>query len=214
MFVEDTCKSEPFRSKTTSFEKGVVIQLLPQDKNVPRKHPDYLKTVYEYAKFIHPPKIEMTPEDCLIWSKEKIEKISESHPGYVFDRIIYWYLKTSHCVTIKREKKWFESIKHKYVEMWDYITFVRKHPKYKELFLNFVDSTQLGDKDKDYDLEPLRNKIIFRFLDRLNMDDKDINMKTYDLINKNLEKYKDITRKEKLKSELTKLYDKLNEIFE
>ena len=214
MFLEDTCKSEPFRSKTTSFEKGIIIQLLPQDKSVPRKHPDYLKTVYDCAKFIHQPKIEMTPEDCLSWSKEKIDKISESHPGYVFDRIIYWYLKTSHCVTIKREKKWFESIKHKYVEMWEYITFTRSQQKYKELFLNFVDSTQLGDKDKDYDLEPLRNKIIFRFLDKfldkLITNDTDINAKTYDLINNNLENYKNITRKEKLKNELTKLYDKLN----
>jgi hypothetical protein len=96
--------------------------------------------------------------------------------------------------------------------MWDYITFVRKNPKYKELFLNFVDATQMGDKD--YDIDPLRNKIIFRFLDRLNMDDKDINIKTYDLINNNLEKYKSINKKEKLKNELTILYDKLNEILE
>jgi putative phage-type endonuclease len=212
MFLADTCKSEPFRSKTTSFEKGVIIQLLPQEKNVPRKHPDYLKIVYEYAKFIHPPKIEMTPEDCLLWIDEQIKKINVLYPNYVLDRVIYWYLKTSHCVTIQRDKKWFDSIKHKYIEMWDYITFVRKEPKYKELFLNFVDATQLGDKD--YDLDPLRNKIIFRFLDRLNMDEKDINIKTYDLINNNLDKYKNINKKEKLKNELNILYDKLNEILD
>lgn len=212
MFVADTCKSEPFRSKSTSFEKGVLIQLLPENKNVPRKHPDYLKIVHEYAKFIHPTKIEMTPEDCLIWINEQTKKISNIYPNYVLDRVIYWYLKTSNCITIQRDKKWFDSVKNKYVEMWDYITLVRNNPKYKELFLNFVDATQIGDKD--YDLDPLRNKIIFKFLDRLNMNDKDLIIKTYDLINNKLEKYKNINRKEKLKKELELLYNNLDEILE
>ena len=208
MFVEDTCKTEPFRSKTTSFEKGCLIQLLPTDKIVSRKHPDYLKVVHESAKFIHQPKIEMTPKECKIWYESELSKLSETNPNYSLDRIIYWYLKVSHCETIHRDKKWFDSVKHKYEEMWSYITFVRSEPKYKELFLNFVDSTKMGDRD--YDIDPLRNKIIFTFIDRLK--NKELSEKAYELINNNIDKLKNISRKEKLSHSLNKLYEDLNEL--
>ena len=210
MFLDDTCKTEPFRSKTTSLEKGCLIQLLPSDKIVPRKHEKYLEIVHDCARFIHPPKIEMTPEDCKLWIDEELKKLSETNPGYSLDRVIWWYLSVSHCETIKREKKWFESVKHKYQEMWDYIIFVRSEPKYKEMFLNFVDNTKLGDRDEE--IEHVRNKVIFKFLDRL--IDKETEKNAYKIINKNLDKLKEINRKNKLSEELEFIYNELQKLLE
>ena len=208
LFVNDTCISEPFRSKTTSFEKGCLIQLLPSDKIVSKKDPEYLKIVHEHARFIHQPHIEMSPEDCKIWIDIELNKLSETNAGYSLDKITYWYLKVSNCVTIERDKKWFESVKQKYEEMWDYITFVRSEQKYKELFLKFVDSTKLGDKD--YDLDPLRNKIIFKLLDRLN--NKNLAKNAFNIINDKIDILQNITRKEKLNNELTDIYEKINNL--
>ena len=167
MFVEDTCKSEPFRSKTTSFEKGCLIQILPSDKIVTRSHPDYLKTIHEHAKFIHPPKIEMTPEECKIWADEQINNLSQTHPSYSLDRVIYWFLSVSHCETINRDKDWFESVKHKYEEMWADITFVRSDEKYKKIVLDIVDKVTFNDKMKDKYIESIKNEIIFKLINKL-----------------------------------------------
>jgi len=178
-FFNDTCKSEPFRSKTTSFEKGVLIQLLPTDKIVKKTSPDYLKVVHEYAKFIHPPKIEMTPEDCQKWINEELSQLEKTNPNYSLDRVVYWYLGVAHCELIKREKEWFESVKHKYTEMWNNITFVRSDQKYKTFILDIVDNITLNDKFKDKYIEENKNKFIFKIIDSLKKD----NSKYDDLYN-------------------------------
>lgn len=206
MFVNDTCKSEPFRSKTTSLEKGCLIQLLPSDKLVHRTHPDYFKIIHEYAKFIHPPKIEMTPEDCKIWADEQIKNLSKTHPEYSLDRIIYWYLSVAHCETIKRDKIWFKSVKHKYEEMWNYITFVRSDQKYKNFVLDIVDSVTLNDKMKDKYIEENKNKLIFEILKILK---KDINK--YDKIYKLYKSYnfENIKNKDDINKKLEEFINKL-----
>lgn len=203
IFINDTCKSEPFRSKTTSFEKGCLIQLLPHDKIVKRTDKNYLKIVHEYANFIHPPKIEMTPEDCDEWIKNTIKDIEKTHPNYVLDRVIYWYLKVSHNVTIKRDKQWFEDNKHKYEKMWEDITLIRSSQLYKDIFLGFVDATSLGDKD--YNIEPLRNTIIFNFIEKL-YEQKDI-INLMDKWNKELN---DIKNKNTLIKKLEELNEEIN----
>jgi len=170
IFINDTCKSEPFRSKTTSLEKGLLIQLLPKNTITKLGDDDYNKTVYESSNFIHPPKIEMTPEECDQWVSSVLNDLEKTHPTYRYDRTVYWFLKVAHCVTIKRDKIWFEENKHKYEEMWDSITLIRSKDEYKKMFLDFVDSTSIGDKD--YYIEPLRNEIIFKFINKLGTDKK------------------------------------------
>ena len=54
--------SEPFRSKKTGFEKGVLIQLLPKEKMFDKKSKDFDQSAYDEAvyasdTFIHPTKI-------------------------------------------------------------------------------------------------------------------------------------------------------------
>jgi len=209
LFISDTVKSEPFRSKISSFEKGCLIQLLPTDKIVPHNDPNYLKVVYESSQFIHPPKIEMTPEDCDNWIKECLNKLPKTHPGYSFDKVVYWFLKVGHCVTIKRDKKWFADNKHKYEKMWDDITLIRSDKSHKDIFLDFVDSTSIGDKD--YDIEPLRNKIIFEFIEILHK--KTHSKKLLKFMNNWNEKLKIIKKKNELQNKLNDMYKELNEIF-
>ena len=108
----------------------------------------------------------MTPEECKIWSDEQIEKISNTHPGYSLDRVIYWYLSVSHCETINRDRDWFESVKHKYEEMWNKITFVRSDIKYKKIILDIVDKVTFNDKMKDKYIEENKNDIIFKIIEK------------------------------------------------
>jgi hypothetical protein len=223
-FLEDTCKSEPFRSKTTSFEKGCLIQLLPK-KFISHNTEDYLSIVHEHAKFIHPPKIEMSPKDCKIWYEQELKNLDKTHPEMGLDRIVYWYLKKSKCETIQRDKIWFDDNKGKFENMWDNITFVRSSDSYKKLFLDFVDSTEfkatnilntIYDKDRTTyfklknmkeEIEHIKNDVIFAFLNKLKDSKK--SDKTYKLIEENNNKCKNIVDDNELKEELEKLYTKL-----
>ncbi len=204
IFINDTCRSEPFRSKTTSLEKGLLIQLLPKNTVAKLGDDDYLKIVYESANFIHPPKIEMTPEESDIWVKSILANLEKTHPTYRYDRTIYWFVKVAHNVTIQRDRAWFEENKHKYEEMWDSISLIRSKDEYKKMFLNFVDATSMGDKD--YDIEPLRNEIIFKFISELKGAKPE---KTVRFINKWIEDLSECKNKNSLKAKLEEMNEDL-----
>jgi len=117
-FLCDTDLIEPFRSKTTGMEKGCLIQLMPcTNKN----------DEMEEAIWIYPPKIEMTPYDCMQWITTTISNIHLIKPNYYIDKIVYWKLKKLHCVTIERDKEWFKENYHTYEKMWKYVVFLRSH---------------------------------------------------------------------------------------
>jgi putative phage-type endonuclease len=143
-FNSDTLSSEPFRSQKTGFEKGVLIQLLPLDKPFDKTHSDfdeevYNMAVYSSATFIHPTKVEMTPDDCKEWIKLTIEKIPETHPGCYLDKVVYWYLNNSHNVLIPRDRNWFKESIPKLQKMWDRVCFLRAKPEVKQLLLDYHD---------------------------------------------------------------------------
>lgn len=143
-FIDDTMSSEPFRSKKTGFEKGVLVQLLPKDKVFDKISPDfdeekYNEAVYASATFIHPTKIEMTPDDCKEWIKTTIENVPIAHPECRVDKVVYWFLNNSHNVMIPRDKEWFKKSIPKLQKMWDRVLFLRSNPIIKQLFLDFHD---------------------------------------------------------------------------
>ncbi len=173
IFIRDTCKTEPFRSKTFSFEKGCLIQLLPKTKIDKKGTSEYLKTVWESAQFIHPPKIELTPEECDDFVDTTLKDLEKTHPDYALDKVVYWYLIMSHSETIQRDKQWFASNVDKYAQMWDDITLMRSKQAYKDLFLKFVDATALGDKD--HNIEHVRNEILFKIVENIRNKEKNIN---------------------------------------
>lgn len=153
-FVEDTLVSEPFRSKTTGYEKGVIIQLIPKDKAIDTldkgtvskyksdKPTKYLETIWDHAQFIYPDDIEMTPYECDQWILRKTEEIN-TKPEYskVFiDKVIYWKLNDSHCQLINRDDNWFKEHFPTMQRIWKYVIFFRKNKDMFDLFQKYIDS--------------------------------------------------------------------------
>ncbi len=99
--------------------------------------------------------------------------------------------------------------------MWDDITLIRSDQSYKDMFLSFVDATSLGDRD--YELEPLRNKIIFAFINKIHeykTKEKEKKIKKIvDFINNWNNKLKEIKKKNILEDKLNELYNEFEEIF-
>ena len=126
-FLDDTDTNETFRSKGTKLEKGCLIQLLPRDwaMNIIMKKcggvlsgdnkyevtdEDHERAIITHAKYIYPPKVEMSPYDCKMWIADQMENFmkNEEYKDYIFDKVLYWKLVKSSCILIKRDKKWFE----------------------------------------------------------------------------------------------------------
>lgn len=153
-FINDTDSNEPFRSKQTGFEKGCLIQLIPKDKINDVLNGKYLDVVYEHAIFIYPPKIEMTPYECDIWISNTLSNLNKDskYNEYVFDKIIFWRLRDSVNVTIKRDTKWFETNFPKLKQMWDYVLFFRKNKDKLDLLIKFIESLSNTSKTKKNDV--------------------------------------------------------------
>lgn len=142
-FVNDTHPSEPFRSKTTGFEKGVIIQILPLSGLIKGDMRDIQMDEYRWdnAEWIYPENIEMTPDDCDKWVCDVCTQFHENpmHNDYVIDRVIYWKLIESRCVTIIRDDEWFGKHFPTLENVWNYILTLRSNDKRKKTFLNYVD---------------------------------------------------------------------------
>jgi putative phage-type endonuclease len=155
-FIADTKKDEPFMSVDTGFEKGCLIQVIPQSQiskaygDLERNEGgDYDQVIWEHANFIYPKKIEMTPNECDIWVNETLDKLNREpwyvdnktkEDRYVFDKVVYWKLNHSHNVTIKRDKKWFAEKLPVFKQTWRYVLFLRKNPQILKIFTKYVDS--------------------------------------------------------------------------
>lgn len=146
-FIEDTNPDEPFRSKETGFEKGVLIQLIPMFTN----GCNIMDAVYNNSKFLYPSKIEMTPYECDKWISETISNLryNELYKKYIVDRVIYWKLIKSRCLTIKRDKKWFAKYLPIFKQTWGYISFFRENEKQKNLLLEYITYAERKFKKSD-----------------------------------------------------------------
>jgi putative phage-type endonuclease len=141
-FINDTDKTEPFRSITTGLEKGCLIQILPKKRILDE---EYDQAVYDSAKFIHPPKIEQSPVECDIWIAQVLSDPIIS--DYCFDKIIYWKLVRSKCVTIKRDKTWFKENFVLLEKMWNYVEFFRENQDKKNILFDYIE--HLEEKNND-----------------------------------------------------------------
>lgn len=141
-FINDTNGNEPFRSKETGFEKGCLIQLIPKQSYKDVLDGKYLSVVWDQSQFIYPPKIEMTPYDCDIWIAKTLAKIQNDsqYKDFLFDKVLYWKLVNSKCLTILRDRKWFGENLPIFKQMWDYITFLRNTKYALKLFIEFIES--------------------------------------------------------------------------
>jgi len=184
LFEEDTDMNEAFRSKTTGLEKGILLQVLPANKILSHSDPKYLQLVYDEAKFIHPTEIEMTPYDCEKWVTTKTAEIEKLMPGYVLDRVVYWYLNYSHCELIPRDREWFASVLKSLEKMWNRIKFLRDNPDMKQVFLDFYDyyypeCNSYSRNPAVNKMKPKKNEYILDMIDKL-MENKKTYMSKYE----------------------------------
>ena len=195
-FIDDTDVLEPFRSKTTGMEKGAVIQLLPKNKykdfvDESGKNDIYMynQIMYEHAKIIYPPKIEMTPYEYDMWIAETMQEINNNYPEYSFDRIFYWKFEKTHCTTIYRDVEWFKVHLPILTKMWDYVLFLRQNKDKAELICNYIDSmTKPKTKSKFNIVSEKTNEKIMKVIDNICCvpDNKSAKNK-YDIMLNNLE---------------------------
>lgn len=172
-FIEDTHETESFRSKTTGFEKGCLIQLLPKsimnelDKN---NEKEYLDKVYDYSKFLYPDKIEMSPDDCdkyISHTMSNFDSILKSKglSDYCFDKVIYWKLLDSECSEIERDDEWFKEKLPILEKSWKYVSYLRENEEEAQLVYDYVDSLELdkiawNDRNKDKLMKEGNEKIM------------------------------------------------------
>lgn len=140
-FIKDTDPDEPFRSNTTGFEKGCIIQLLPKSRMF-ETETNYWGVVHDDASFIYPEHLEMTPYECDMWVAETLSKIHSDpkYQKYAFDRVIYWKLVDSHNVVINRDREWFAEKLPDFRKMWNYVLFLRENPDKMAILSGYIET--------------------------------------------------------------------------
>jgi putative phage-type endonuclease len=202
-FIEDTDSKEPFRSKSEEQEKGCVIQVLPKNKYEDIKSGKYMDVVYADAKYLYPPKIEMSPIECDIWIAEtmanfnKICSENKLNPNeYFFDSIKYWKLTKSKCVTIKRDKEWFAENISKIEKIWNMVKYFRDNQDKSDIFFGWIESLPIKN-----------NKKIMEFAEFMKNEPDKSNKKEYkNYTNKLLEIKEEIEKNKITKEKKNKLF--------
>ena len=158
--------------------------------NWKKKDPEnckYCESVYAYSKHIYPPKIDMTPYEYDEWIHEVMTNYSDQKlldpalnvDDYYVDRIIYWKLDMSHCVTVYRDKEWYKQALPKIEKMWSYVEYFRSNPEKSKLFFEFVESLTIQSnfiKDKDDEMDESEINRILEVADLLsNGSELDLN---------------------------------------
>ena len=146
LFNKDTNPDCPFKTKDNKF-KGAVIQILPESfkgkpVNSEKFNTPELKSlqqqIYDQAKFIIPPRLDMTPKQIKEWIiSVKTHNIPDNisdfekqqyytiKKGYLFHKVFYWKLDHGRCTRIKRNKEEFNDNLKIYNQMWEYVKFLR-----------------------------------------------------------------------------------------
>lgn len=152
-FINDTKKDEPFRSAQSGFEKGAIIQLLPFEQSEIHSSERYDQVVYDHAKWLYPPTLEMSPLDYDKWIAESISNLKnhEIYSKYYVDCIKYWKLTDSFCITVERDKEWFEKELPNYRKTWDYVEFLRKNPDKMKILNDYVETFNIEKTVEKFD---------------------------------------------------------------
>lgn len=191
-FIKDTNKNEPYKSILSKNEKGCLIEIMP--KNVVSEldtldtlntndMDKYKKIIYDNAKFLYPHQIEMSPFECDKWICETMSNFDNIAPsGYVFHRIIYWRLEEMSVVTIERDNEWFESVYPKIKEVWAYVEYLRNNKDKSKIIFDYIDSLNIEEKikkSKRYDnTHELINEDIMKKI-KIICNENDYDKKTY-----------------------------------
>lgn len=140
-FSEYGDEEEYLSSDNGDLEKGVLVSL----KNIGDEDPLYIY-----------PKSYMLGDDKVLfkWRDEVMNKYKDK---YKYIKCCYWYVEVYCCVTVKRDKKWFNDNLNEIRKFWEEILYYRenleeyyeKYPKKKKK--NVVNLTSMGKKSSFHD---------------------------------------------------------------
>ena len=110
--------------------KGCIIQLLPINYELDPTNKDDRQEFK--AKFMYPPRLDLTIEEYDGWCVDAISNWKIYHPewadNHYVDRIIYWYSPMSHNVEVVKREKWFlDNIYSVLKKTWDKVDYYRSH---------------------------------------------------------------------------------------
>ena len=94
----------------TKLEKGVIINLLDVEND---------KTFFIYSELC------LSKKNLHKWLDYEIEKIFKT-PDYELLGITWWRLEKYLCTLVKRDRKWFDSIRDKILCFWEEVEYYRK----------------------------------------------------------------------------------------
>lgn len=187
---ENDCGEYDYLTKEGKL-RGVLIQILPiyefkefSDADLFDPSIKIQKKIFAHAKFIHPPKIIMTKEERLKWIddvyKQNINPNFEENykikEGYKIHKVIYWHLENARCLTIERNKKYFDDRFYIYETIWKYKKYFSDMMNYnkKKYLLHFIkycdkNKKKVIDENKNIDIKGRKtiNKIIMFYIDKL-----------------------------------------------
>ena len=149
-FMNDTNPLMKYLSAKTKYPKGCIIQLHEKDK------PNDIFA----AKWIYPPSIKMTAEECEVWAEKVKASCIEEHSEkgkYVFERIIYWKLDFALCTLVKRDREWFANNFKRFKQIWDYILYFRQHKKLIADVKKYFDDNNIDQENGMEIIEMVRN---------------------------------------------------------
>ena len=66
--------------------------------------------------------------DKVKWTDTQINNILNSNSNLDYKRTIWWKLDKISCITIKRNKEWFENNKHKIGDFWKKVDYYKNNP--------------------------------------------------------------------------------------
>jgi len=160
-FIADTDQINPWLSLHTKREKGAVIQLIPR-KQLNNRAMDYDKRLYNFAEFIHQPRLDMTPCELDQWIRETIQNLAHTHKDpdgnsendLMFERVLYWKLDNSRNITIPRDDKWFADNLPIFKQAWDYVIYFRNNKDQSVLLKKYLESLPKDKYNKMREIVP------------------------------------------------------------
>jgi hypothetical protein len=160
-FLEDTHNDCDFKSKEKNLERGLLIEVLPKilepSDYLEDNMDGYLKmqTLYDKAKSIFPPKLDLTLTEMDEWVEELKTKLENneiydeiqddkgditSTIYFGFHKVKYYRIIERNCTLIVKDDKWFEDKIPVFKSVWDNVLFLRENEKIAQQWKNYIDS--------------------------------------------------------------------------
>ena len=216
-FINDTDPVHPWLSRKTHREKGVVIQLLPKNIIGEKNNVmDYDKRIWNFADFIYLPRINMTPYEIDTWIAKTVQNLHITHPDFVLERILYWKVRETRNITIKRDCEWFEKNLPIFATSWSYIEYFRRNQELSDILWDFVTLRPKYDYGKKI-TQNYPNEIMDLFSKLCTDDPANFNIKndTITYIKKDIDSNKKTAKKSQTEHnqlDVSEYIDQINEL--